>query len=123
MHEHLKIILVEDLPSDAYLVERELRKGLGDIGIIVSENREDFREQFNSFNPDIVLSDFSLPEFDWQSALRISRELAPAIPFLVVSGSSNQLIVDNCLAAGADGFINKDELHRLVPVMKKLLGI
>ena len=116
-----RILLIEDLPSDAYLVQRELKKALGSFDFLVADNKEDFLNSLDSFHPDIILSDYSLPGFDWSSALKITREKSPETPFLIVSSSTNPVIVDACLKAGVTGFISKDNLNQLVPAILKTL--
>jgi CheY-like chemotaxis protein len=121
MNNKIKILLVEDLPSDAYLVQRELKKTLGAFDFMVADNREEFLECMATFNPDIILSDYSLPGFDWSAAFRLTRELSSEIPFLIVSSSVNPNIINTCLKAGVNGFISKDNLHLLASEILKLL--
>ena len=117
-----RILLLEDLPSDAYLIERQLKKSLGSIETGVADNKEDFQELFDSLKPDIVLSDYSIPGFDWSAAFKYTREKSPGTPFLIVSSSTNPTIVNGCLQAGVSGFVSKDHLHELAATILDLLG-
>jgi DNA-binding NarL/FixJ family response regulator len=122
MSANYRILLNEDLPSDAYLVQRALKKQLGTFDIRICDNKEDFLDNLKTFTPHIILSDFSLPGFDWSAAFKISKANAPEIPFLIVSSSTNPIIIETCLKAGVSGFISKDELDKLVPIMMNLLS-
>ncbi|MEI6434413.1 MAG: response regulator [Bacteroidota bacterium] len=121
MSKLYRILLVEDLPSDAYFVQRELKKNLGAFEFMVADNKEDFLNCLNSFHPDIILSDYSLPGFDWSLALKITRAQSPETPFLIVSSSTNPVIVNACLNAGITGFISKDNLNQLTPAIRQAL--
>src|SRR5690242_21853566 len=83
----VRILLVEDVPDDAALVERELRRA----GIRGATRRVDsergFRAALSTFAPDIILSDHSLPTFGAGDALRIALLEAPDTPLLIVTGS------------------------------------
>jgi CheY-like chemotaxis protein len=122
MSKIFRILLIEDLPSDAYLVERQLKKAFGRFELMTVDNKDDFIENFESFNPDIILSDYSLPGFSWSTALKVTREKSSGIPFLIVSSSTNPAIVEACLQSGVSGFVSKDNLAGLVPEMMRLLG-
>ncbi|MEJ0100959.1 MAG: response regulator [Pseudomonadota bacterium] len=83
----IRVLFVEDLDVD---MERELyqlqRDGLSCTWRRV-ETEQSLRSALEEFEPTIVLSDFSLPQFDGMSALRVVRELKPEIPFVFVSGT------------------------------------
>ena len=78
MEKELRILILEDVPADAELMERELRKG----GIIFSSKKVDtkkaFLKELKEFAPDLILGDYSLPSFDGLTALEIVREKCPA---------------------------------------------
>ena len=117
-----RILLNEDLPSDAYLVQRALKSNPGTFELRVCDNREVFIENLAAFQPDIILSDYSIPGFDWSAAFKICRQYAPGVPFLIVSSSTNPVIIDTCLKAGVQGFISKENLHQLVPTILNLVA-
>ncbi len=113
----LKILFVEDVKSDAELVWREIIKNKISFEKHLVDNRKDFLEGLKSFAPDIIISDYTLPRFDGMSALQIRNELAPHIPFILVTGSINEEIAVECMKAGADDYILKDNLSRLGPAL------
>jgi PAS domain S-box-containing protein len=114
----LRILFVEDLESDQMLAELEIRKH----GIEFVSKRVDyeelFRKELNEFIPDIIISDFAMPLFDGMSALNIALEIAPQIPFIILTGSMNEEVAVECMKAGADDYILKENLKRLAPAIK-----
>ena len=87
MPDQLKILFVEDVPTDAELEFRELRRGGLDCVMQRAETSEEFLRLLDEFEPHVILSDFSLPAFDGLSALDVARKLRPETPFLFVSGT------------------------------------
>src|SRR5258706_10767749 len=87
MDQAIRVLITEDLPDDAELEAHVLRKAGFDIISIRVETEQDFRHQLDSFNPDLLLSDFSVPGFSGMSALKIARQKRPDIPFIFVSGT------------------------------------
>ena len=61
---------------------------------------------------DVILSDFSLPQFDGLTALKIARELRPDVPFIFVSGTIGEERAVESLRAGARDYILKDRLEK-----------
>ncbi len=109
----LKILIVEDIPTDAELVLREIAKsGINFIRQII-DTKEDFIHSIQEFKPDIILSDYSLPGFDGMQALLIRQELAPSIPFILVTGSINRETAVELMKAGADDYVIKEHISRL----------
>src|ERR1035438_409793 len=121
MNRPFRILHIEDLPSDAYLVEREIRKALGAIEILLVETKDTFSKALKEFKPDIVLSDMSLPEFDWLTAFNLTREESPSIPFIIVTGTINPDIVSDCLKSGITDFISKENIQQIGPVVLLVL--
>jgi PAS domain S-box-containing protein len=113
MENDLKILFVEDLESDADLIMREIRKNeIGFKKLLVCK-KEDYLDGLESFKPDLIISDYSLPQFDGMTALLLRNQLAPLIPFILVTGSNNETIAVECMKAGAEDYILKDNLSRL----------
>ena len=82
--DNIKILILEDDLTDADLLDRELmRSGMCFISEVVN-NREGYMNALKNFNPDIILSDYSLPAFDAVTAFRIKQNKSPNIPFIIV---------------------------------------
>jgi len=61
MSEIIKILIAEDVPTDADLCEREVRKVLGSCRFQVVDNRQAYLAALGEFQPDLILSDYSMP--------------------------------------------------------------
>ncbi|MBK7212827.1 MAG: PAS domain S-box protein [Bacteroidales bacterium] len=109
----LRILMIEDLPTDTELIRREIRKSGIQFTDITVDTKQEFIDALASFNPDIILSDYSLPEFDGKLALEIQQKLAPNVPFVLVTGSVNEETAVECMKMGADDYIIKQNLTRL----------
>ncbi|HEX6432938.1 MAG TPA: PAS domain S-box protein [Gemmatimonadales bacterium] len=117
----LRILILEDVPMDAELVEYELeRAGMPFVSRRV-DSREEFLTELDTFRPDVVLSDYSLPRFDGMTALSLARERAPSIPFLIVTGSVNEETAVGCMKAGATDYLLKSNLARIGPAIQAAL--
>ncbi|HAD03230.1 MAG: hypothetical protein A2091_03580 [Desulfuromonadales bacterium GWD2_61_12] len=121
MDYRLRFLLVEDTPTDAELVQREVRKSYPNAEFLLVDTRPDFLAALDSFRPDVILSDYSLPEFDGMTALQLARERLPDIPFILVTGSINEETAVACMHAGAWNYILKDHLRRLCPAIENSL--
>jgi signal transduction histidine kinase len=117
----LKILMLEDNPEDAFLIERVLRK---DNMVFVAERvdtREEFCESIDRFQPDVVLSDHGLPRFNSREALKISLKERAAAPFILVTGTMSDEIAISCLRDGADDYILKGNLSRLPSAIRRAI--
>jgi len=109
----LKILHLEDLPFDAELVERELKKGNLQFDILAVDNKDDFEKALADFDPDIILSDHSLPAFNSTAAIGIVKEKAPHVPVILVTATVSEEFAVNVLQEGASDYILKSNLKRL----------
>jgi two-component system sensor kinase len=109
----LRILIVEDVPRDADLVQRELRRDGVSFTARVVETREEFLRELGSFQPDIILSDYVMPQFSGSEALEIRNERAPGVPFIIVTASINEETAAECIKKGADDYVTKEHLARL----------
>ncbi len=121
MKEKLKILMLEDVPSDAMLVQRELKKNGFDFESIVVDNRKDFEYQLTNNLPDIVLSDYSLPQYNGMEALMNVLKLPDFMPFVIVTGSIDEETAADCIKAGATDYVTKERLVRLGSAVKGAL--
>lgn len=117
MDEKIKILMLEDSPSDAKLIQWELRREKLDFIAQVVDDRDAYIDALTSFAPDIILCDHSLPGFNSMDALKESKRLASEIPFILVTGSVSEEYAVNSLKAGAQDYILKTNLSRLPPAI------
>lgn len=113
----LKILILEDSRDDVNLVERELKKGNIAFTSFIATKRNEFEEALKSFDPDVILSDHSLPQFNSIEALVLykqhEQQVQKKIPFILVTGAVSEEFAVQCIKAGADDYILKDRLKRL----------
>lgn len=105
--------MLEDSPTDAELIQRVLKKDKPDCAFFLASEREVFLSALENFQPDLILADNSLPQFDAREALRIVRQRGLQIPFIMVSGTMQEEYAVQIIKEGADDYILKDRLTRL----------
>jgi two-component system sensor histidine kinase UhpB len=121
MDHLLKILHLEDLPADAELVERVLRKAKFQFEKKVVVDRPEFIRALHEFKPDIILSDHSLPAFNSLEALRITREEGFNAPLILVTATVSEEYAVNVIKEGASDYILKDRLERLPNAVQNAL--
>src|SRR5713226_4329248 len=121
MTEPLRILLAEDSPNDAELVQRELKRGGLDFQSRRVQTEADFRRELDEFQPHLVISDFSMPQFSGPKALAIARESRADIPFIFISGTIGENVAVDMMKAGADDYVMKNNLTRLLPALQREL--
>lgn len=108
-----RVLIVEDRPEDRELIEHELRNAKVSFEARTVVTREEFLHALKTFKPDIVLSDFTLPEFDALEAIEILRRYENNVPFILVTGAPSEEIAVECMKRGAADYIMKSTLKRL----------
>lgn len=119
----IRVLMLEDTASDAELIERALQKGSIAFTAKRVERQEAFACALDEFNPDIVLSDYSLPGFTGMAALKLVRELHPGIPVIMVTGALRDVEAVDLIHAGAKDYVLKDRLARLAPAVLRVLAM
>jgi two-component system, cell cycle sensor histidine kinase and response regulator CckA len=121
MTEALRVLLVEDSPTDAKLVLAALRT----IGRPIDHERVQHAATMEAALErqtwDVILSDWSMPGFSALAALDIARRLGPDLPFIIVSGTIGEEAAVDAMRAGAHDYVLKDKLARLVPAVEREL--
>jgi len=121
MSENLKLLILEDVPTDAELMVEELAEaGMSFVSKRVA-TKASFVNAISDFAPDIILSDYSLPSFDGLSALKVARERCPDVPFIFVSGALGEEKAIDLLKKGATDYVLKNRLSRLEPAVSRAL--
>ena len=113
MLKELNILIVEDVPRDAEAIEAELRSEAISFSARRLETKDAFLTELKNLAPDLVLCDFTLPEFNALEALRLLRENKYDIPFILVTGSRSEEVAVECIREGADDYVLKTSLKRL----------
>ena len=115
----LRVLLLEDHPADAELVVRELRRDGFDVDWTRVEAEPDYVANLGR-GWDLILADYSLPQFDALRALLLMKERQLDIPFIVVTGGYEELAVA-CMKQGASDFLIKDRLARLGEAVRQAI--
>ncbi|MES1195671.1 MAG: PAS domain-containing protein [Steroidobacter sp.] len=117
----LHIVILEDSAIDAELMELELRKGGVMARCTRVETAAEFEKVMDSGPIDLILADYTLPEFDGLTALRLLRSRLADVPFIFVSGSLGEERAIEALKSGATDYVLKDRLQRLPAVVSRAL--
>jgi diguanylate cyclase (GGDEF)-like protein len=117
----IRILLIEDAPADAELNMRQVRSAGITAAWCRVDNEADLRMELARFQPDLVLSDFTLPGFNGLSALEIVLAVKPDLPFIFVSGTIGEERAINALQRGAMDYVLKENLGRLGPAIARAL--
>ncbi len=118
----LRLLMIEDNPDDEALVLRAIRKGGFNIEHVRVENRDDLLTVLRNKDWDIVLSDSQMPEFNGLAALKIVKERSKDLPFIIVSGTIGEEVAVEAMRSGAQDYLMKDNLTRLVPAIRRELA-
>ena len=110
------------MPADAELISHEISKSGIKFESVLVETKKDYKAALKSFLPDLIVSDYALPQFDGMAALCFRNEHYPSIPFILVTGSINEEVAVECMKAGADDYVIKQNLSRLVPAIETALS-
>src|ERR1041385_4328159 len=119
--EPVRVLMAEDDDNDAELVRRELRRS--NVPTVIEQVRSEssFTAALASFRPDIILCDHNMPGFGGPRALALAKQLAPDVPFILVTGSLDEEKAVNYLKTGAADYILKDRIVRLGPALLEAL--
>jgi diguanylate cyclase (GGDEF)-like protein/PAS domain S-box-containing protein len=117
----LKILLLEDVATDAELASRQLQRAGIECTTRRVQTEEAFVHMLDEFRPDLILSDFTLPAFDGLTALDIARKKRPDTPFIFVSGTLGEERAIESLRRGAVDYVLKTNLRRLAPAVQRAM--
>ncbi|MEW5863960.1 MAG: EAL domain-containing protein [Pseudomonadota bacterium] len=123
MAEPVRLLLVEDVATDAELEVRELKRAGLQFEYEVVQDEQAYRRALAEFRPHAIICDFSMPGFDGMAALALARELAPEVPFIFVSGTLGEEYAIRALKNGATDYVLKTNLMRLPPALERALEI
>ena len=121
MKAALRVLYLEDDPSDAELVQEKLASGGIACQVTRVESQADFVSSLEQGGFDLILADYTLPSFDGISALKLALEKRPDAPFIFVSGTLGEEVAIEALKIGAVDYVLKTRLSRLVPSVYRAL--
>jgi PAS domain S-box-containing protein len=121
MNSPLHVLIVEDSEDDMLLLLRELRRGGYDVNSVRVETPETMRDELERHLWDIVISDYTMPTFNALEALKILQSQRLDLPFIIVSGTIGEETAVAAMKAGAQDYLLKGNLTRLVPAVEREL--
>jgi PAS domain S-box-containing protein len=121
MKAPLRVLHLEDNPTDAELIRQTLVEGGISCDVAMVDTREGFLAALQRGGFDIILADYRLPAFDGPSALKIAREKCPEVPFIMVSGILGEELAVETVKSGATDYVLKNRLSRLAPTVRRAI--
>ena len=118
---HIRILFIEDNPDDLELLAHELkRNGIGFSACAV-QTKTDYERELVSFNPQVILSDYSLPSFNGLSAFQIKQNILPDVPFIIVSGTIGDENAVALIRNGITDYVLKENIYQVPLKMARAL--
>lgn len=117
----MRILHLEDNPDDAELVRGVVAREWPQSELVLARTRAEYEAALTRGPYDLILSDFSLPQFDGLEALREARRLAGDVPFIFLSGNIGEDRAIEAVHAGADDYVLKDRSKRLVTAIARAI--
>jgi len=109
----IKVLMVESNEDDARKIAAVLRDAGMEISFQTIQSEDGLAAALRDFEPDVVLSEYSLPMIDFRSAIKVVQELSPRTPVIVVGGPLRSEDSGSCIRAGAESFVSKLNLSVL----------
>lgn len=122
MLKMLRILMVEDSEDDALLVLLQIKRGGYDVEHERVETAEVMKKALMEKTWDIILSDYKMPRFTGLEAIKIIKTSGIDLPLIIISGTIGEDIAVEAMKAGAQDYIMKDNLRRLLPAIERELG-
>lgn len=114
----LKVLILEDSILDVELIRIKLKSEFEFTDRVVYDKVE-YAKEIVKFIPDIILSDYSMPQFTGLEALTILQESSFNCPFIIITGAIDEETAVACIKAGADDYLLKDRLVRLPAAIRQ----
>ncbi|HXA17436.1 MAG TPA: response regulator [Thermoanaerobaculia bacterium] len=115
----LRVLIVEDNPADAELLELQLVNGGYAPSIVRVQTATEMQSALDSEDWDLILSDYTMPRFTGLQALELLKAAGKDIPFILISGSAGDDIAVSAMRAGAHDFFTKGSLALLVSAIQR----
>lgn len=116
-----KILLIEHDPATIIAIQQALKRGNVNYTAKTVQSEIEFEKAIFNFKPDIILSNYSSPTFDWMAAFTIKERLAPHTPFIFVSESIGEEKAVELIKKGATDFVLKERLETLADKINRAL--
>ncbi|MBK5113508.1 MAG: response regulator [Candidatus Heimdallarchaeota archaeon] len=121
MYEKLKILYIEDSENDAVLMTHHLKDLCQNIYFKRVESRSELTKELKKEKWDIIIIDNALPAMSALEAIELIKKKRVEIPMICVSGSEMYGIKDQCINAGAEAFVLKDNSVEFIKTVEEIL--
>ncbi|OUC12215.1 MAG: hybrid sensor histidine kinase/response regulator [Alkalinema sp. CACIAM 70d] len=121
MSSHLQVLVVEDSEDDTVLLLRELQRGGYRVDSVRVETATEMQAALDRQPWDLVIADYTLPQFSAPAALQLLQQRQQDLPFIIVSGTIGEETAVAAMKAGAHDYITKGNLARLMPAVEREL--
>ena len=118
----IRVLILEDQKDDCLLILRELRRGGFEPEHLLVETESAMTTALTIDSWDIILSDYTMPQFSAPAALKTLKKSKKDIPFIVVSGEVGEITAVQLMQHGASDYVNKNNLSRLCPAIQRELN-
>jgi len=122
MEQVLKVLLVEDSDIDEELLVRFLKKEKVSFSHLRVWKREDYVKALDEYDPDLIISDHSLPHFSGMEAFHVLKKSKRNIPFILITGTVSEKMLTNYMKEGLDDYILKYNLLRLPSAIEHVIN-
>jgi len=117
----LRVLIVEDSEDDVRLLARELKRGGYEVIHEQVDTAPAMQAALDRQVWDVVIGDFSMPKFSGVEALALVRERGLDVPYICVSGTITEEVAVAAMKAGANDWVTKGQLKRLLPAIEREL--
>src|SRR6266404_49567 len=121
MGKTLRVLNVEDSEHDMTLLARHLQQAGYDLLLDRVETAEEMKAALESREWDVILCNYSMPQFNTLAALALVKEMELDIPFIIISGTIGEEAAVEAMRAGAHDYVMKAALARLAPSIEREL--
>ena len=121
MEQPIRILILEDNFFAIAAIESYLKDARLDFVALAADNQAEFLRQLTEFAPDVILLDYHVPEYSGLAALHDLRAHAPLTPAIMVTVAQGEAIAVECLKAGAEDYVMKDQLALLAQAIRNAL--
>ncbi|HTY63245.1 MAG TPA: PAS domain S-box protein, partial [Acidobacteriota bacterium] len=117
----LRVLFLEDRQVDYEIALHELSMLEFQITALRVDSRDEYIEQLEGFNPQLIIADHTLPSYDGLSAFEDAHRICPNIPFIFVTGTLDEDLAIESLKRGATDYVIKQKLSRLRPAVERAI--
>lgn len=116
----IRVLMVERSAEEVVKLESLLSKDGYDVYCERIETAEKFLECLELKSWDMILFSNEIPDFTVECAVKITKEINPDLPFIVISGKNDEELIVHAIRTGADDYIIREKYCRLLSVVRRV---